>query len=347
MEPDDMLAILLFALSGKFVLHGVVVGEAKAAAKVTSMCRYLRLLRADKTTEHFVTDKVIVVQGTDSKADFPDVGKEFNDDKQSTEKQTTEGDTAEGKWPTVLDSSPSTYKTVLSAFLSNAQPASLVILKPPRELIRVWRDITKGLAEATLYMYGSFNIRCLLDRQRAKESRAEIIALLTAFKLTMVYESFQATGSLNSMTPTNMPTFFKAFQAHKHPVAAAIRKLIGLWNAFNLADCRDTCKALLAKHGGSEEAVLASTDGPQYKRNKKAADDIEPNKATQMVLADSGLAACMCRGDPPKGPFTMTIGEGAYTVYSKSTDKGGGLYTWQGLPWTSVEGWLVDSLQGK
>lgn len=331
MEPDDMHGIYgaCKMLPKCDRIYGFVVGEGNAPIKVRRMTRYCELLQKEKLLP-LVQPKVIL--GLSSSKLFSRDGAEFN-------MQETKSDKEKQDVAAVMKQ----FKEDYMWFLNGTKNPVLWILKPPRELLALWVEaksqgtVKDWFGNTTVVMYGSFNLRNILDRNDAEGSRKRIYEFLASFKQVYLYESFHATGSKNSIDASNMPALFKTLNESKSEYLAATSRLVRVWNECNLDNCNKACQGMLEKYKGSvEELSKNKADKTQYDRKLKAAKDIAANISSQMVLADQAMlmlhyylvqsaAASAQPQGPPGGlvektfaiaavPVTMTIDNDGYTV---------------------------------
>ena len=198
LEPDDVIGIwvaLALGGRGRIRLCGIVVGEGDVQRKVQRMEQYVRMLREAKLIDR----DPLIIAGIGTAHRFARDGAEF--DKLSAT-------VAPAVAPVAA------VQAALELLVAVSDHPTLWLLKPPRELLAMHPAMaSKLLAHCEVLAYGGFNFRSVLDRQRPDESRAALYAMLGACKRVVLYESFHATGQVNSATPATMPLMFKALDA--------------------------------------------------------------------------------------------------------------------------------------
>ena len=316
LEPDDVFA--LYLLHKGFRFHHVVVGEGDADIKVARARQYLQLLGSDAT----------VVRGHCSDKQFDQDGKEFAD-------LTVEAP------PTPT---PDAYVTTLRRYISSTTDPIIVLLKPPRELMESAKILKDDLKTVTLYLYGGFNLRCLLG----VHAPDEITTMLSAFKEVQIYESFHAVGVDNTINRQTDPTLhlIMLYMASKDPYIATLLTLNELWNRSLMADCHKTCEGLLK---GPVTEIFAEMDSPDPKavirkagikedrqvekfyRNWKAYSSIHGHETFQFVMADMCAVTAFLsdRFSRYRHPAEVTIDPVGYT---KFTPKPSTVSYYQGIP---------------
>jgi len=263
LEPDDVLALYIL-VKRRLIPRVMVVGEGNAAMKVERAKRYVELLRKEGLIPQDWNITIIMGQSSDKL--FQDDGKELLH--------------CEVKQPDKITDQPD-YVKELSRFLSNSdqQHPLFVVLKPPRELVQALS--TKNAAsvdKCDLWIYGSFNLRCLLKDPNYNPQHI----WLRQFRQTWLYESFHATGELNSVQDKVMPKLFTELRslAKTSEYIATLFRLIGLWNKHILHEAQQD----VVRHAKSDQKERLA-------RSQKIVDSVKPYVDSQMVLADFALAA--------------------------------------------------------
>ncbi|AYV86502.1 MAG: hypothetical protein Sylvanvirus1_98 [Sylvanvirus sp.] len=236
LEPDDLIALLLIKdklAQAKSIMF--VVGEGNAMLKAARMSVYVEMLELSNCS---------VIRGCSSDKEFEADGLEL----------------FSPEYIAHVRSRKDEYKvdfTKILTFLKEKKPFVLS-LKPPRELIHLWKEDPTVFHGIVMAGYMSFNIRCLFQ-QHSHELVAEF---LHSFQRVFFYETFLATGEKNSVdTVRSLPR--------------CVKKQIQLWNRHIQQECVETL------NNCNLSAVVRE-------RNLKIIQNIEacPN---QFVNADSGL----------------------------------------------------------
>lgn len=173
----------------------------------------------------------------------------------------------------------SDYISSFEAFSMRKNPI-MFSLKPMRELLNMYRNnkkkTTSLLSNVTLYIYGSFNFRCIIDKEYGS---IDLENLLMSFKRVNLYETYFAEAGNGNANRTTMPGLYSHIDARceiNDLFWSTLVRLIHLWN--------DHIKIQMASnHDATSKNIL----------ERIACDD------QQMVLADFGLAAMYWTVDPP------------------------------------------------
>lgn len=255
LEPDDVLAIMMLP-APKYV----VVGEGNVGVKWERAHRYYSLLGGAP----------LILYGKSSNRPFQGDGEEF---------ETTLPVHPHDSGAEKVDIEA--YRKAYREFVGASNPV-MVSLKPMRELFEWYREdqaeVTGLIGKVALYAYGGFNFRCLLSR--TEDLSEKVCEFLNAFKRTVIYETYRATGVQNSMNRQNGEVIYKLLdESRELEYVRALLKLVKLWNQH------------LVK---SFEDELESRSDPESKaRNQKALNSIRGNEEFQFVVADFALAALM------------------------------------------------------
>jgi hypothetical protein len=166
---------------------------------------------------------------------------------------------------------------------------TFVVLKPPVELMAYAAAHPAAAAAlfgcATLYMYGSYNFRCLMKRF----GTPAILAFIGMFRQAFIYESFFASPDGNSLNAA----------VGGEDLIDAIRALPGMadlmddWDENMLQDCLNTCNGLApGRAPGPLPADTTLTDRQiaKYNRNGKTFCSIKENQGRQLVCGDFCIA---------------------------------------------------------
>jgi hypothetical protein len=273
LEPDDVQAMYILHQRG-YKFHTIVVGEGDTKIKVQRIHKYMQLLGQKDYT---------VIEGMASDKKFKYDGKEF------------EGSSNDDDVDILTDSLHyrDYYKPQLVTYIKEVENPVMICLKPLRELIEV-QDQCKDLFQSIrLFLYGSFNFRCLYKRYGVKQACQNIVNLLSCFKQVCIYESFLAIGPINSINYKTMPKLYaaiKAYADHNEYLAVWKKLLLEFWNE----DLIESCKSTIDKISTS---TMDSRTRTKLARSKKTLDDLTTYREFQTVLADNALC---CILDHPK-----------------------------------------------
>jgi hypothetical protein len=328
LESDDLLAIYLLAKRGYYP-SVIVVGEGDATIKVARMHSYMRLLKFENLIPQ--GHQWIIIQGYSSKKLFPQDGAEF--DLTSINELKTKGLPHQTH-----------YVTALQSYIANHQDPIYIGLKPPRELMQYHSQLTAEIAKLRGYMYGSFNFRSVWVQLK------ELSELLPRFKSMHIYESFYATGSLNSMDPDWCPQTWKQLFHDKSPFLKTVNLVVSNWNSHMKNDCLKTCMTIAKRYTledtlsvvtetNSIKEVLvdngvAQKDIDQYMRNLKVLRSVVANPDTQMVMADIGVALAVDNHfwDSYATQGEISFDSSGYTQIKASNDPSCHVYLYQNIP---------------
>lgn len=312
LEPDDVLATWILIRRG-FLPSTIVVGEGRCATKAERMERYVGMLREEKLVPN--DHKISIIQGQSSDKLFADDGKEFT--------PVAGGGAGDGS------EDPRQYVKELTAYLASTDRPLLVALKPPRELALCLTLAKTDVSKCDLWLYGSFNLRCLLNSQKDADTK---FGWIHKFQSTMLYESFHATGERNSIHDKVMPNLFARLRslAKTSVYMATLFKLIGLWNRHILKECMEDCTRH-AKSGAQDRLA----------RSTKIVDSVKPFIDSQMVLADMALVAVAGESSTWK-PVDVTWNAQGYSVL-ESNDKSP-IHVCRNLDWDALEKALVNAV---
>jgi hypothetical protein len=299
-EPDDILALLIWA-ARSYALRYVVVGEGNIERKVARMQRYLEFLRQQGLVS--AECKVVAGRGDDkNQTKFAAEGAEF------------------GALPVAdMTHVEHDYVACLKDFVAHGGD-HFACMKPPRELCANFEAVRELLGQMQGFFYGSFNLRNILfkDNKFSEEQRALLVRVLSAFKRTVIYETFPALGLDNTMTTASCPKTWALIEGRKNssPYLATLRNFVRAWNSHIKNEGRDKCLELLGMKSeqGQERPPCLEPFVPLGKpeiaaRLKEQGFKEDPERFwrafrvyreyldeklvdTSIVLADVGLAAC-------------------------------------------------------
>lgn len=289
LEPDDVLALRLKPLC---YANYYVVGEGENPnIKYNRMKRYTQLLN---------NSTAVIIQGFGSMKAFPNDGDEFDN----------LGNSGCDQY----------YLENFLKFSSSSNPV-MFSLKPMRELLNEYNKnkgmIINAVKNIELYLYGSFNFRCVL-----KEHKNNLIELLNNFKKVCIYESFYATGEQNSINKNNYPLLYNYFIEHSNdPYIETLIKLTTIWNCH----LRDEFKTHLKNETRIE----------RIKRSQKVIDNIIGHEDFQYVLADFGLVAVYDTIEPV--PIkNLRFDDDGYTKFDDSLEESN-MYVYRDVDFNTIE----------
>lgn len=303
LEPDDIIAITLLenynkAQKNKYKFN-YIVGEGDSLTKTFRMEKLLQILnenlkKYDNIFQGFDSDKKYESDGfelLETNNFFKKINidhnleKDFyknlewyskfeldNKNKLFTSQDNLEYD-SKNKSKIYMDH----YKTLHKEADFN------ICLKPPRELIKLWKNIDIDLSNKTVAIYGSFNIRCLMK----KYSKDNIIDFLNSFKETYLYETYHMTDNNSFFSPL----------LTKEKMSGYILRNIYFWNLSIYVDCLESIQKRLPGFTQFDEIEvdcleLSETDKQYVSRNYKVLKNIQKNYF-QFVNADTGLVALL------------------------------------------------------
>jgi hypothetical protein len=331
LEPDDVVAIVAFLdhlleTEARAAPVTFVVGEGRKS-KVGLMHTILRRLG--------FTGKVNVagvIDGSRSDKDFPD-----------------DIFTAWGTRPGTAEMRTGQGPAGVHAIIAQAAQPFILCLKPPRELVGT------AFPRAMMALYGSFNLRSCVGVHTA----AQVADWLnTGFRCVILYETFLATGPVNSINRANAPHFWDIMD--NIPRYAPIIAHMHAWNRFILNDCIGTavvsCNRLKMLTGADAKG-MRTPDRPSFvedqlndvgriERNLKVVKDILQADYTQMVMADFGLTAYLLGyyddiADKIK-PGTISFNAAGYTVPAEVPT--GKVLVVQGVPLDVAIGGITEMM---
>lgn len=179
------------------------------------------------------------------------------------------------------------YKTgTVEDFLSRAIHPLILCLMPPRTLLG------HVYPHADLAIYGSFNFRAL-----KADPKVLINWMNTSFRSILLYESFLATGSANSIDMHNAPRLFDLLATSDDKVFKGLNNLITIWNDHIYTDCVTSIRSYAGQIPlvgfSSEHYESIGTLCNKIERNLKPLQSICKSQSKQMVLADFGLVLAL------------------------------------------------------
>jgi hypothetical protein len=263
LEPDDVLAIKFLSREIPLdTLLYVIVGESEQVAQKVQLGKAI--------FSKYGFTNFTCVAGTSSKKTYPQRCLS------SFDVETT--CFTEPKWTGTLEE--------IMLFFQDKNPIILAI-KPMWELFDIPKDI---LANFDLYVYGSFNFRCLFKKVSSK-----VVAdfINHSFRQVFLYESFFVSGAENTMSGTD-PLFQKYVENDPFLI-----EMMNGWNEHIVKDCLDTTIEIslelnkeFAKYHPDWTWIRSQMDR-MMNRNLKVVQSMADGDGKQMVLADQGLVLKM------------------------------------------------------
>lgn len=298
LEPDDLIAIdmlykymLKHAVTTKYLFQDpiFIVGEGNSTMKV---------LRTQTYYNYNCIDKVIIKEGYSS-------SKNFNYDGHDIDLYVDENNVIKNKQNNVAIDHYKTGKNILNNedklkniddILSKHSDSVIICLKPPRELMDLYKIKNEYFNKMTLVAYTSFNFRCLFKPIVTSASEpivtsSDMINFLNSFESTYLYETYHAIGSDNTITGNDVD--FKKIPLY-------IQKVIKLWNLDMITDCESSIKEKINDWDFTDQHVtdylstnISTSDAEYVKRNYKVWKSIKDTKSEQFVNADCGLVSML------------------------------------------------------
>ena len=331
LEPDDVLALYILPLAKYYV-----VGEGNANVKYNRMLRYCKILsdlesmpnaRDEQKIEFGGRSKIYNFEASIKKLPtIPEVNEESQDENNTTFPVIIQGIGSDKEFS--LDGkefdnlqNETGNENYLARFVEFATSPNPVMFsfKPMRELLNEYAKnpeyIKQLVSNITLYVYGSFNFRCL-----ASLDKTTLLDLLSQFKKICIYESYFVSGNNNSMNKSNAPALYKYLSENKNEYVNALTKLTYNWNKSILDDMIESLKD-------------QTLDEYTRSRHQKVVDSITGNEEFQYVIADFGLAAVY--QDVEAVPITNLKFEN-YTTFDV-TDQPTNMYVYKDIPTEKIE----------
>lgn len=327
LEPDDVFAINLLHnynyISDRKGDIDYIVGEGDAKTKGNRMLRYLHNMNQRFETNPKCSTNIVPYIGYDSDKKYEYDGFEFlpkinffelikKDEKLVSSKlyySDYENDiidypfTENMLFPKDLQNYADNYEMV------NDKTQLYIVLKPPRELMDLWKRGKIENSEKNLVLYGSFNLRCMMKDY----SKEDIIQFLNSFKSCYLYETYYV---------TNINSFYNSIIEKIMP--NDLKRTIYLWNKSIYDDCFESVKSKLPDWNGTDilnvdTLDLNEEDKAYVNRNYKVLKDID-NQFMQFVNADTGLVSALLFEDMNKLPIKdieLSFNEFGYTQYTE------------------------------
>lgn len=325
LEPDDVLALKV--LQRKTHISNIVVGEGNSKIKVNRIKNYVKLLGLASCTR--------IIKGIGSKKPFPMDGREF-DLLDQHDKHTNSN-------IKVFHHEQQYVKDIVEYINSNQTP-TLIILKPFRELMKYWKQIPTELIEkTTIWIYGSFNFRTLMNDKTNSTNTEQILNILHSFHRVYLYESFFATGENNDINKLNMPKVYETFSSLKHidPFFNVFEQLMFNWNTHMLQSSWKTVKK--CKENQEYQDVSGKCD-----RALKIVNNIGIHFNFQIVCADLALVVCFNEKHIMEQYFHKIELQfdpvTKYSTFNKVNDSSSRIFAAQNIPWDLLEKEIVQQL---
>ncbi len=189
-------------------------------------------------------------------------------------------------------------RTVLKECLTSYNNPFIISIKPMREIMDMPIELTQ---KCVMAKYGSFNLRCMFDKKKPDDV-AEFIN--NRFKEVLLYESFPATGSQNSINQKNAREIFDKLNPE-------MIDIIIHWNKHIVKDCQQSIhkiKDKLSKDPQNEKLK------ERFKKNVQIIQNVEDADYIQLVLADFAMMTVIfhklgtiCRGNISFNSLNYTV----------------------------------------
>ena len=301
LEPDELIALYIFSKAG-FTFDYVVVGEGNSKIKTARIRKYCELLNI----------KPVVIEGLPSSKSFENDGKEFNNLEMKD-----------------ADHFVNNYEAQLREYIDSTANPVIVSLKPMRELISCYKELS--LANAKLFVYGSFNFRCLKSETFDLNTLTD---MFQKFKKVNIFETYYALGEKNACNNDTTPKLIDKFMSNNNIYLNYTKKLMELWDADIIEDCKETCISILKKYNIDDLSWLneklnkdyftehnaSNDDISRFLRNKKTFLQVSYHKGKQWVAADVGLALVMSNGNISPIPISLKFDSSGYTIATKCNE---------------------------
>jgi len=341
LESDDLLAIYILLCRGYNIRH-VVVGEGDSCIKYERMKVYWTHLHNEFPSQ--ISSVPSILHGMSSSKPFSNDGFDISSNNHDIhELRHRAMELKEIKHSKSDDVKTNEYRLTLMSFIEHTNRPLIIALKPMRELFKVWKDIpSELLRKTTLVDYGSFNYRCLWGKDpKEKLSNSNLLLeMLSQFKKHILYESFLATGLQNSMNKENMSNVYDSLQilSKTSHFLQCLFRLISQWNSHLVKQCRDN----ISKYDLIQEKLQWQIDAQD--RSRRIITSIETSIDSQMVLADSALAALLDDENfqPSPTPVNISFDDkgGSYTKVTAVLDDkmmSTSTYSYLNIPFTSIQ----------
>ena len=329
LEPDDVLAINLLHNSNVIEKRGnqinYIVGEGSAETKTQRMMRYMANLNKRFPAREGPADSHELFAGHSSDKSYEFDGNEFLprsflvDSLGLTESDPVYSWYDEDEHTSVCDYPfsasrlfPKECVSYMKEFTKLHESTNLyIVMKPPRELMELWKCGAVDNSEKNLVLYGSFNLRCIMGEY----THEEILAFLKSFKACYIYESFYV---------TNTNSFHDDKVEDLYPMD--LKRTIHWWNKSILDDCVESVKSKVPEWNGKDDIDIESLemcekDKEYVKRNLKVVLDIGRHPM-QVVNADCGMIASLLFENMDTLPIKdveLSFNEFGYTQFRETT----------------------------
>jgi hypothetical protein len=308
-EPDDELALGVLRARG-MRCETLMVGEGSVSSKMRRAHTYSEALGLGAS----------IIPGLPSKKLFPG--------------ESATADVDEGH---VVAFSVDTFLSSLEAM---GDEATLVCLKPPREILAALEQqparARAVFANTVLAIYGSFNVRTL--------GYSVTIPLVcedtTPFKRVYYYESHG--NGVPNLNPTTAPRLPRWLSRRWPRFAESMRHTCSVWDLHIILDCNQSCV---------EEEAKPDHPTPRWARKDKCRTAVRANFGKQFVPADPVLALLLDNPEFPPQPMSIkhsgandeypVITAGRSDTNAAASHK---TFTWKGVSGDAVIGALNELL---
>ena len=324
LEPDDLVAIYVLHKKG-FIFDYVVVGEGNSEIKAKRMRKYLTMLGSDKT----------IIRGYGSSKIFQFDGDEFNESGECDKDTHVE-------LPTDSMKHLEDYEELLNKYINETDNPIIVSFKPMRELRLYEGD---NLNKVELFVYGSFNFRCL---NKTKLKLPSVHDTLMRFKKVNIFETYYAIEQKSIFDTDTTPDAIDKLFMSNSIFLKFTKKVMELWNRDIVDDCLSTCQKVIYDYninkthnidlvydsnldgilfGDNDDKTrkfliennVSSNDIEMFLRNKKVYKSASKYGAKQFVAADVGLALVMMSNVLPT-KVVLSFDSNGYTQTKKVDD---------------------------
>jgi hypothetical protein len=183
----------------------------------------------------------------------------------------------------------------------------IMCLMPSRELIKN----KHLLATKTVYFYGGFNFRSIIESESA--NKKDLLDMLDSCSETYIYESYHATGNNNSINRSKYPEIYKSLGSYDH-YSKFLFNAIKDWNQPLLDKSLKSLKEL------KENESLTDTEKEKFIRVTKIIAAMTDSLDSQMVLADFGLVSVINTLDIKPSKYYIDFLNGNTVLSDQMTD---------------------------
>lgn len=332
LEPDDVFAINLLHnynfMSGRKGKIDYIVGEGDAKIKGDRMIRYLHNMNQRFCVYNGFIGNISPYIGYDSDKKYEYDGFEFLPKNKFEEIVEKDKELIPPESYYSLSHSKYEDKDVcnypfynnfyvpksIGKYIDNYEEINnetklYIVLKPPRELMDLWKNGKIDNSKKNLVIYGSFNLRCMMKDY----TKDEILDFLNSFNSCYLYETYHVTSN-NSFYNYKIERMFPE----------DLKRTIYLWNKSIYDDCFESVKSKLPDWNGKDKIDidkldLDDKDKAYVNRNYKVIKSID-DQFMQIVNADCGLISSLLFDDMKKLPIKdveLSFNEFGYTQYTE------------------------------